>query len=223
MWKTLIRPAMIFIPFGIGIFFPQLHVLNDPPYNLIRWALVFMVFMSCLQIRFSELKPHKEHWRILLANLLMGIIPYILFHIFLPGNPDLAKAAFFIGITPTATAAPVVVAFLNGRIGFALTGFTITNFFISLSLLGLLPVVTGNFTISFLGDVALTLLQIIALPFVLALIVRKIWPGARDLPKRCKTFTFSLWSFTLLVLAAIARNYFIEHPEASLWQILLIA
>ncbi len=223
MWKTFIRPAMIFIPFLLGALFPQAHVLGGAPFNLIRWCLVTMVFMSCLQIKWSSLRPRREHWMILGMNLLMGIVPYFVIRRLWPENPVLANAAFFVGITPTATAAPVVVAFLNGRIGFALTGFTITNVFVSLSLLFLLPVVTGEYSVDFIGRVAVTLLQVIALPFALSLVARRIWPGAAEWPKRCKTFSFSLWSFTLFVLAAIARQHFIDNPDESHLQIVLIA
>lgn len=219
MWKTLTRPAMIFVPFLLGAFCPQAHVLNDPPLNIVRWALCIMIFMSCLQLEFRDLKPRKEHWFLLAANLLMGVIPYFLLKKLLPDSPDLALAAFFVGITPTATAAPVVISFLHGRLGFALTGFTITNLFVSLSLIGLLPMVTGTFTLGFITRVVITLLQIIALPFTCAMLARRVWPGIRALPKRCKTFSFSLWSFTLFVLAATARQYFIENPHVSLLQI----
>ena len=220
MFKALLRPAMIFIPFALGVMFPQAHVLNDPPISMVRWVLICMIFISCLQINLNQLKPKKEHWYLLAANLFMGLVPYGIIRLAWPENEELAKAAFFVGITPTATAAPVVIAFLNGRIGFALTGFTITNIFISLSLLLLLPMVTGNFTINFIGNVAVTLLMLIALPAAMAAIVRKIYPKAKEWPKKCKTFTFSLWSLVLFILAAVAREYFIEHPsEFSIWKI----
>jgi len=223
MWKTFTRPAMIFIPFALGILCPQAHVMNEPPLNFVRWSLCTMIFLSCLQLNFHDLKPQKEHWFILAANLLMGIVPYFVLKVLYPQNPDYALAAFFVGITPTATAAPVVISFLHGRLGFALTGFTITNCFISLALVGLLPLVTGTFTLDFIGDVIRTLLIIIACPFGLAILVRKIWPGIREIPKRLKTFSFSLWSFTLFVLAAQARQYFIEHPHVSVLSVLLVA
>ncbi len=223
MIKTLTRPAMIFIPFILGVCFPQVHVLNKPPVNIIRYVLMIMVFMSCLQIRFTELKPRRDHLGLLIGNLLMGIVPYYLLLWLCPGKVDFAKAAFFTGITPTATAAPVVIAFLNGRVGFGLTGFTITNCFVSLSLLLLLPLVTGTFSASFIGHVALTLFQIIGLPFLVAVILRRFWPQLRELPKRCKNFTFSLWSFALFVIAAIARQYFIDHPDAKASEVLLVA
>lgn len=224
MWKTFTRPAMIFVPFLLGMLFPEAHALNDPPYEAVRWLLTAMVLTSCLQIDYRALRPRAQHWRILGLNLLMGVAPYLLLRWLWPENRDLALAAFFVGVTPTATAAPVVVAFLHGRIGFALTGFTITNVFVSVALLGLLPWVTGNLNLEFAGRVGATLLQVIALPFALSLVLRWLWPGARDLPKRprAKTFTFLMWSFLLFVLAAIARQYFIDHPGAPRGNVALI-
>ncbi|MBP5638668.1 MAG: hypothetical protein J6X55_04275 [Victivallales bacterium] len=223
MWKTFIRPAMIFIPFSLGILFPQAHVLNKPPINLVRWTLIVMMFISCLQLEFREMKPRIEHWRLLTVNILMGIVPFCLFRFLLPDQPDIARVAFFVGITPTATAAPVVVSFLHGSLGFALTGFAVTNIGISLALLGLMPLTTGEFTVDFIWSVAQTLLFVIALPFSLALLSRKIWPVIHEKSKKLKPLSFSLWSLTLFCLASVARNYFIEHPEVSgstvLWTI----
>ena len=213
---------MIFIPFLLGICFPQAHVLNESPFYVVKWFLCIMVFMACLQLDFKQLKPRKEHAIILLLNLAMGIIPCLLLKYFVPGQPVYAVTAFFVGITPTATAAPVVVSFLNGRTGFALTGFTITNLGIALALIFLLPMVIGTVTFDFAFSVARTLVLVIGIPFLIALVVRKIFPGAKNLPKKCKLFSFSLWSFCLFILAAIARNHFIENPGESVKTVLLI-
>ena len=222
MLKVFLRPAMIFIPFLLGICFPQAHVLNEAPFYIVKWFLCTMVFMACLQLDFKQLKPRKEHVIILLLNLAMGIVPYLLLKFFFPAQPVYAVTAFFVGITPTATAAPVVVSFLNGRTGFALTGFTITNLFIARALIFLLPMVTGTVTFDFAFNVARTLVQVIGIPFLIAMAVRKIFPEAKNLPKKCKLFTFSLWSFCLFILAAIARNHFIENPGESVGKVLLI-
>lgn len=222
MLNIFLRPAMIFIPFLLGICFPQAHVLNDPPLHLVKWFLCIMVFTACLQLDFKQLKPRKEHLTIVILNLAMGILPYFLLKFLIPSHPVYAITAFFVGITPTATAAPVVVSFLNGRTGFALTGFTITNLFIALSLIFLLPMVTGNFTLDFIWSVTDTLIRVIGFPFLAAILIRKCYPPAKELPKKYKLFSFSLWSFCLFILAAIARNHFLENPEESVTQVLLI-
>ena len=172
--------------------------------------------------RTKQLKPRKEHAVIVMLNLAMGIVPYFLLKILIPEQPVFAITAFFVGITPTATAAPVVVSFLNGRTGFALTGFTLTNLVIALALIFLLPMVTGKFTADYIWSAADTLLRVIGLPFLLAVVIRKIFPRAKELPKKCKLFSFSLWSFCLFILAAIARNHFIENPEESIGKVLMI-
>ena len=214
---------MIFIPFILGTLFPQAHVLNKPPINLVRWTLIVMMFISCLQLEFREMKPRREHWLLLAVNIAMGMIPYGLFRLLMPEQPEIALIAFFVGITPTATAAPVVVSFLHGSLGFALTGFAVTNIGISLAMLGLLPLTTGEFTTTFVWSVAQTLLFVIAMPFTFALIARKLWPSIHEKSKKLKPFSFCLWSLTLFCLASVARNYFIEHPEVSgitiLWTI----
>lgn len=222
MLKIFLRPAMIFIPFLLGILFPQAHILNEAPFHLVRWTLCIMVFLSCLQIDLSQLKLKREHGFVVILNIAMGVIPYLLLKLLVPQYPVLAESAFFVGITPTATAAPVVVSFLNGRVGFALTGFTVTNLFIALSLLILLPAVSGDFSFGFIKGVAFTLFCVIGIPFLLAMILRKFFPALRSFPKKCKLFTFSLWSFTLFVMAAIARTHFSEHPEEPVVQVLLI-
>jgi len=214
MWKTLIRPGMIFIPFTLGALLPQAHVYSW----LIRWALVFMLYMVCLQLKFAKLKPQKEHFRLVTANILLGIGPYLLFHFL--GREELALAAFFVGITPTANAAPVVIGFLHGRVEFVVTGFAMTNAGVSLALLVLLPLVTGNPSLEFVGRVAEQLLIIMCLPLVLAMITRLIIPRAKEWPSHCRTLQFGAWSFTLFLIAAGASYFFKTHPDVA-WTVLL--
>ena len=61
MIKALLRPLMIFIPFALGLCFPAAYVLAGPPWNVIRYTLMVMVFNSCLQIRLAELRVRREH------------------------------------------------------------------------------------------------------------------------------------------------------------------
>ena len=214
MWKTFLRPMMIFIPFLLGICFPAAHHLNW----LIRWALIFMLYMVCLRLRPRELRPTREHLKLVCANILLGVLPYCILHFL--GYETLALAAFFVGITPTANAAPVVMGFLHGRVGFVVTGFVMTNAAIALALVFLLPLVTGNRSLDFVGDVAMTLLFVIGFPAVLALITRIVRPQAQEWPARAQTLSFSFWSLCLFIIAADASNFFRNNPGTS-WRILI--
>ena len=88
-WKNLIRPGLIFIPFVLGALFPAVGEYAF----LIRWLLIVMFYMVCLQIKIRNLKPQKWHWYLLLANLGIGLGGYYLFHF--AGNEQLALAAFY--------------------------------------------------------------------------------------------------------------------------------
>lgn len=220
--RILLRPAMIFLPFLFGFFCPQAHALNEAPFHLIQWVLFIMLFLSCLQLELTQLKFRKEHFKVAVANLAMGIIPYFLLKFVFPQQPGLAESAFFAGITPTATATPVVLSFLNGRVGFALTGFATTTLVVSVSLIFLLPLIAGDFSLVFILRVLNSLFLVIGLPFFCALILRKWFPSLKKLPSKCKLFSLSLWSCMLFVMAAIARNHLQMNPDVSRLQIFLI-
>ena len=217
MKSPLLRPAMIVIPLVLGIFFPQAAVLKP----LIRWGMIAMLFMVYLQLDLRELKPRFAHWVILAANLAVGIVGYLVFRLF--GDRELAWAAFFIGITPTATAAPVIMNFLNGRVGFVVSGLVITNIGISLALLPLIPAVTGNMSWSFALDVFQNLVVIMALPCVAALALRKFRPEATAWPKKFKMLSLSIWSLLLFIISAGASQFLRSNSQVSPFVVVEIA
>lgn len=215
--KALLRPAMIAIPLAAGMFLPQVSALGF----MIRPLLIVMLFMVFLQLELRELKPRAAHWAILGANLAIGIAAYLLFR--LTGNMELALAAFFIGITPTATAAPVIMNLLHGRVGFVVSGFVVTNLGVSLALIPLIPAVTGRMNLAFTRKVFIDLLITMALPLALAFAVRKIHPAAAAWPKRFKMLSLSIWSVMLFIIAAGASHFLRENRSVSPWIVAAIA
>ena len=212
MWKTLLRPAMIFIPLGLGLFFPEAGAWKF----LIRYLLMIMLFMVFLKLNFKELRLRRSHWLLLAVNLAIGISAYVLTR-WLSGNETLAQAAFFTGITPTATAASVVMGFLRGNVGYVITAFIVTNAGMTLFMPFLLGWVCGNISFDFMSQVAKSLLFLLVIPACVAWCVRKIYPAAREWPKKMATATFSLWSATLFIIAASAAEFFRDNPGVSPW------
>lgn len=208
---------MIVIPLVLGMFLPKLSAFGF----VIRPLLIAMLFMVYLQLDVKELKPRAAHWAILGANLFIGVAAYLVLS--LTGRCDLAWAAFFIGITPTATAAPVIMNLLHGRVGFVVSGFVVTNVGISLALVPLIPAVTGHFDAGFMLRVFRDLLLIMALPFALALALRKFVPAAETWPKRFKMLSLSMWSAMLLVISAGASDFLRRNRDVSPWIVVGIA
>ena len=168
----------------------------------------------CLQINLAGLKPRKEHLKILIANILMGVAPFLVLKKL--GFETLALAAFFTGITPTANAAPVVMGFLGGRVEFVLTGFALTNIFIDIILVALLPFISGGGSFGFALKVIWQLAMLVGLPILLAAIARKTCRNAKNIALRLRMFNFTLWCCTLFVIAARAEMFFENTPDIPL-------
>ena len=199
--KALIRPGLILLAFAAGYLIPYAATFTF----LIRYFLMIMLFLIFLQVKVQGMRPRKNHWRILGANIIIGISAWLL--VLLTGSRDLAHAAFFTGITPTASAAPVIMRFLGGDVEFVVTSFLTTNIGVSLSLTGLIPLVTGNFTLKFLGNVAWNLFFLIGIPMTAAFLVRKIYPKGKELAPKLANFSFLLWLSMLFLTASSASAY----------------
>ena len=208
---------MIVIPLVLGMLCPAAAGLGF----LVTPLLMAMLLMVYLQLDIRELKPRAAHWTILFANIIIGVAAYLAFRP--TGNRELALAAFFIGITPTATAAPVIMNLLHGRVGFVVSGFVVTNLGVSLALVPLIPAVTGRMEFGFMLNVLKNILLIMALPLALALALRKVRPGAEKWPKRFKMLSLSMWSVMLFVIAARASLFLRDHREVSPWIVAAIA
>lgn len=212
MLKTLIRPAMIFIPLGIGMCLPQLHQYAF----MLRWLLMVMLFFVFLKLDLKDLKFRRSHFLLLAANLLIGTGAFLI-TLYATGNTSLAQAAFFTGITPTATAASVVMGFMRGNVGYMVTSFVTTNIGISLALPLLLSWVCGNSSANFMLRVLESLIFLLAIPALAAFILRKLHPDSRKWPAGLAMFNFSLWSVGLLIMAGSAAEFFRINPEFSPW------
>lgn len=228
-YKVFLRPAMIVVPFAAGVLFQLLthstwRTTSGVNISMlcIRLSLMVIFYFVILKIDFRKLAPRREHLKILAANLLLGTVPFALLSC--AGYRSLALAAFFVGITPTANAAPVVMDFLGGKVEFVLTGFAVTNVFITLALIGLIPLVTGNFNASFVGAVAGQIALLLLVPAVCGVLTRWICAKlGRKAPSIPSLASFSLWSFTLFVISAQSTLFFQTHPEMTLKTALLVA
>ncbi len=216
MLKSLIRPAMIFVPLTFGFFVP---VAGGFGY-LIRYLIAAMLYLIFLKLKFADRWIRKIHFYLLGWNIAYAVVPYLILNTF--GYRQLALAAFFIGIAPTANAAPVIIGFLRGNVGFAVSGFLVCTVGVSLALPLLLSFVTGNFSTAFLRQVGGALGFVIVLPALLAFLTRAVHPAAEKWPAKLQNFSFALWSLCLLIVASetslfLKRNT--DIPHGILWQI----
>ena len=200
------RTAAIVLAFIFGPLLPEAHVAAF----LIRWLVMTMLYLVFLNTPLSGLRLHRSHVALFVANIAMGLAAWAAG--FVLGGRELALAAFFAGIAPTATAAPVVISFLRGRVDYVVTVFLLTNLLVAMAMPLMLPVVLGHAT----GPVFLHILATVGLvvfaPTALAWLTRTIHPDAVNWPPRLRNVSFAIWVGTLFLVTSNA-SYFLRSQS----------
>ena len=216
--KALIRPLLIIAAFAAGALFPA---LGDAKF-VIRYFLIVMLYFIFLPLDFKTLRFYKSQLVLTLTNIILGVAAWWIVGRF--GDKALADAAFFAAITPTASAAPVIMKFLGGNVSYIITAFVMSNTLVSAALFFMLPVmITGEVTPKGFLDAALNLIILMATPALLALITRKIHPDSREWGKKCANFSFILWVILLCVISGSAMKFFYANADISYTYYLIIA
>ena len=131
------------------------------------------------------------------------------------GGREIALAAFFCGITPTATAAPVIISFLRGRVEYVVAAFLVTNLAIAALIPLLLPLVLGRATPEAFVHVSGSVGLVVFVPLVVAWIVRLIHPAASEWPARFRNLSFALWVTAMFLITSNASHFLREEVDAA--------
>lgn len=203
----LSRTAVIVLALALGALVPAADAWS----GALPWLVMVMLFPVFLEFTWSRAAVHRSHGWLLLANLGMAFAGWGLG--WLVGGTEVALAGFFAGLSPTATAAAVVMSFLGGEVGYVITGFMLTNVGIALATPALLPLVLSASTpvsvLRIIGSVTL----VVFVPLALARLVRWLAPAAAGWPARLRNVSFLLWAFTIFLVAAHASHVLREQHE----------
>jgi len=208
----LILGAMV-----LGAVVPQAHAAAW----LIRWLVVWMLFVVFLQTRISRDALQRSHGVLLATNFALGFAFWGAG--WMIGGRDLALAAFFCGITPTAIAAPVIVGFLEGRVSYVVGAFLLSNLSVAASLPVILPIVLGRPTPDAFVQVTQSIGALVFAPFALAWLVRRIYPAADQWPRRLGGVSFGTWVIAIFLITANASQFLRTQTGVSRTLVLEIA
>ena len=192
----------------LGALLPSAHVLSWA----IRWLVMAMLFLVFLETRPSRAAFRRSHGVLLLANLGIGFAAWGLGWIV--GGREVALAAFFAGITPTAIAAPAIVSFLRGRVDYVVAAFFLTNVVVALLLPVILPLVLGRPTPDAFVQVLRSVGMIVFVPLALGLLVRAIHAPAAAWPARGRNLSFGLWVVAIFLITANASDFVRQQTSA---------
>lgn len=209
MNKALLRTGGILAAFIIGYFLPQLKSLEW----MIRWLIVLMLFTTFLKVSFREMKIQRKHLVVLSANVILAMVLWGVFKV--AGYGNLAVMAFFVAITPTASAAPVIMGFLKGNVEFMITMVVVSTVGIGCVLPLLMPVAIGHSAPGLIGDMILSVATLLLLPLALALIVRTFYSGTQKMAVFLGKFQFPLWVVNLTLVSASGSAFIRQHDEIT--------
>ncbi len=211
MNNSWLRTSMLLGAIAAGALLPEAHACN----GLIRYFIALMMLSVFLQLHFSRDMFHSTHWRLLAANLAIAAGAWGTLR--LAGEPELALAAFFIGITPTATAASVITGFLGGRVPYVIGAFLWTNLGVTLLMPVLLPVFLGASHPEGFGDSWLAILKsllfVVAIPLAAAFLIRRCRPHWAQIAARMGMASFTLWAATIFLIVANASHFLRSQPD----------
>jgi bile acid:Na+ symporter, BASS family len=213
----LSRTAAILAAIVLGGLVPQAHVFQ----GAIRWLIMSMLFIVFLQSRLSRSALTRQHLVLLLTNVALGFVAWAAG--WLLGGREVALAAFFCGITPTAIAAPVIISFLHGRVEFVVAAFLLTNISIAALLPVLLPIVLGRATPEVFGHVSASIALVVFVPMIVAWCVRRMHPAAAAWPGRLRNVSFAMWIIAMFLITSNASDFLRRHADAPRTVLLQIA
>jgi bile acid:Na+ symporter, BASS family len=201
MFTGLVRTASIIVAFLLGALIPQAYVAS----GAILWLIMGMLFVVFLGTTWSRASLQRSHLILLAVNLVMGFAGFALG--WLVGGRDVALAAFFAGIAPTAAAAPVIISFMRRDVTYVTAAFILTNLVVAALLPVLLPWVLGSVDATLLLRIARSVSLLIFVPLTLALLLRKFHPPALAWPARLRDVSYGAWMVTLFLVMANASHF----------------
>ncbi len=207
------RTSAIILALLLGALFPAAQAWS----GALRWLIMVMLFPVFLEFTWSRESLQRSHGWLLLANIGMSFAGWALGGLI--GGREVALAGFFAGLTPTASAAPVVMSFLGGQVGYVITGFILTNLVIAgLSPL-LLPLVLSSATDISPAHVLGSVTLVVFVPLLSARLVRWLVPAAAVWPGKIRNVSFLMWMLAILLVSANASHFLHSQGELPLGQL----
>lgn len=213
MNRNTIQPFVILASLTAGVL---LHAHLQAFAGVVKYLLFLMLLLTFtrLEIRRDIFRP--LHARLLLAQFGIALAAWALLR---PFHPELAMAAFMVGVTPTATAAPVITGFLGGEVGVVAAAVFSSNLAVAVLIPFLLPcVVPPGVVAPGVGAVSVwpvlqNLLGVVVLPLLLTRGSRRLLPRANDALARLRPLSFYLWAMVLIIVTAKSADFVLTHPE----------
>ncbi len=217
MWQIYCRTGLLGGAFLAGIMLPGAAKASC----LVPYLIMLMLGVTFLTRKLDFRHIRKLHWILLITSPVLAVAAWVLLK--LSGAPeDLAAAGFYIAFTPTAAAAPVIIAMLDGDVEFTAFATIISNLAAAVFFPAALTVLQGEFHPEIFWHASARVAQMVLLPALAGVILRKWIPGSVEFGRKMGKYTFYCWTSSLFLLSSKAGLFLRENPQ-SMWFILSAA
>jgi len=181
----------------IGLLFNQGHVYSF----LIKYILMLMLFLVFLEVKFTKkISNYISTIYIFIAMLGIAFSAYYLISFI---DHDIAVIAFLIGITPTATATPVMIRLLKKDVDYVVLSVVLTNGLVAVFIPFFLPLITPITENVSTGNILISTLTVVIIPLLVAKLV-----DSQNLSKLVNSkILFYTWLIALYLATAKASHY----------------
>ena len=212
MNQSVLRAVKLLGAMVLGLAVPAAHEFRF----LIPYAIVATLWFAFLDIR-----PVGFRWEHLLVLSLNWAIGLAAWGALMPFNRQLAFTALLIGLTPTATASPVIIGMLGGSVEFVAGSVFLTNVVAGLLFPVVLPLLLGsNLSIETAPFLKQTVCIILG-PLIAAQALRVAAPALTKTFLRYRRVSFYIWLAVLFLVTSNA-GYFLRgqwRHGGSFWQL----
>ena len=217
-WLSESYLIVMAIALAVGLFVPQAK-------SLVWWNMYILqaiFFLSCIKIDPKQVGDHLKDWKFLIwANFLMLLgFPLIVWAVSGSWAGDLGFALYLLAAMPVGMTAPLLAEVVGGKQTLALV-LTVTT---SLLAPFTIPLLTrwlygASVSVDALGMFK-QLALVIFLPFILAMIVRRLMPKVVSAAKPA-TKPISITLLGLLIAGAVAKQSEAIISQSKDWPLLL--
>lgn len=216
VWRLYGRTLALMLAMVAGALLPQAQAASAG----LSYVLMGMLFFAFVDITITRKSLHASLVIIFLANL---AIPLCIYLLLMPFNSVLALAGFITAVAPTATATPVVIRFLHGKVDYAVSSVLLTSIGIALLIPFLLPWAAGATVQISTLDILPSVLEVMFVPLGLALLVRLLPVPAQNVVRSGKPLSFPLWLIVIFLVTSKASAYLIDNRTLTPVLLLSIA
>jgi bile acid:Na+ symporter, BASS family len=209
LWIKYGRTCSLILAMALGFSLPQAQWLAPA----LQYLIMSMLFLAFLDLSADRTCFDRSLVFVVLANILL---PFFWFFTVRQVQPDLALVAFLTAATPTATATPVIVGFLRGRVEYAIAGVLATNILMAILLPFVLPLVAGGHVAVSTADLLPPVIATMFIPLGLAWVVRLLPAGVGHIARKAKPANFPIWLLVLFVITSKASAFLWQHSEISM-------